>query len=224
MSAAPRLLLGLLLGLLGCRGGKDPADSARWPDTAAGGHGPMAEGIFAPLGQPVPFATDAQRAIFDEGIALSGHRFTPAEGLGPAFNLVSCAGCHEKPAVGGSAGRYRNFFLTAEITEDGAYIPGESFGKAGGVMRLYTTGAGLPPRPPVPATTNLFAQRNPIPFFGVGLIAELDCQFTEQHSLISKFNRQFAEQSISEFWKQFIVLVKFYKFIIFVDTKHTMRT
>jgi CxxC motif-containing protein (DUF1111 family) len=174
MSAAPRLLLGLLLGILGCRGGKDPADSARWPDTAAGGHGPMAEGIFAPLGQPVPFATDAQRAIFDEGIALSGHRFTPAEGLGPAFNLVSCAGCHEKPAVGGSAGRYRNFFLTAEITEDGAYIPGESFGKAGGVMRLYTTGAGLPPRPPVPATTNLFAQRNPIPFFGVGLIAELD--------------------------------------------------
>ena len=40
------------------------------------------------------------------------------------------------------------------------------------MVRLYHAHGGQA-RPAVPATTTIFAQRNPIPFFGVGLLAEL---------------------------------------------------
>jgi len=82
---------------------------------------------------------------------------------------------------GGAAGLYRNFTLSGIITSDGAFLPGESAGLADGVIRLYFDGRGmpdsaaaaLPPRPAIPAETELFAARNPLPFFGAGLLSEL---------------------------------------------------
>ena len=138
-------------------------------------HGPIAPDISAILGEPLPLATDAQREVFDRGRVVSLHRFDIREGLGPAFNVTFCASCHEKPTVGGSAGLYRNFFLTGVRDADGAFFPGTSAGKSGGVIRMYGY-RDLPARPPVPDETNIIAQRNPIPFFGVGLVAELNEQ------------------------------------------------
>ncbi|MCB9679348.1 MAG: hypothetical protein H6737_29860 [Alphaproteobacteria bacterium] len=136
-------------------------------------HGPIADGILAPLGQPRPSATPEQLATFERGLAVGQHRFTVTEGLGPAFNTVFCLSCHEKPTPGGSAGMYRSFFLTGRLTNDGAFLPGESAGNGGGVIRLNYVGEDFDARPQVPDETTIIAQRNPIPFFGVGLLAEI---------------------------------------------------
>ena len=162
------LLALLAAGLLAACPGPDPE-----PERALGDFGPMAEGIYGRLGDPVPYASAEQRATFTRGHAVALRRFDRADGLGPAFNVTFCAACHERPVVGGSAGLYRNFFLSGVETPDGAFVPGFSAGDAGGVIRLYYYGDDYPARPPVPAETNIVTQRNAIPFFGVGLIAEL---------------------------------------------------
>ncbi len=143
------------------------------PEPSAKDHGAIADGIMAPLGDPIPTASAEQLETFARGLKVAKHRFTREEGLGPAFNLTFCAGCHEKPAIGGSAGLYRNFFLAAKRLPDGAYLPATSAGKSGGVIRMYDYAPGRPSRPEVDPELNIIAQRNAIPFFGVGLLAAL---------------------------------------------------
>jgi len=140
------------------------------------GHGPSAAAISGEMGEPLPGASPEQLAAFERGRALLQHRFTRAEGLGPAFNATFCAACHEKPAPGGASGLYRNFTLSGIVTSDGAFLPGESAGLADGVIRLYLDETDMPPRPPIPEETEVFAARNPLPFFGAGLLAELSEQ------------------------------------------------
>ena len=55
----------------------------------------------AMLGSPLPRLSAAQRARFEAGRSVFATVFTPATGLGPLFNAVSCASCHEQPVVGG---------------------------------------------------------------------------------------------------------------------------
>jgi CxxC motif-containing protein (DUF1111 family) len=135
------------------------------------GHGPIAEHVMAPLGQPVPYATDVQLATFARGQAVAQRRFAASDGLGPAFNVTFCGSCHERPTLGGSAGHYRDFFLAGWTTEDGAFLPAESAGDAGGVVRLYAHED--PARPTLDEDVDVIARRNPIPFYGVGLLAEV---------------------------------------------------
>ncbi|HHH30526.1 MAG TPA: hypothetical protein ENK57_19595 [Polyangiaceae bacterium] len=137
-------------------------------------HGPIAEGVAAPMGEPVPYATAEQLAAFERGRDVSLRRFDLRGGLGPAFNVTFCTSCHERPTVGGSAGLYRNFFLGGVQIEGGAFFPAESAGMAGGVIRLYAYDEELLPHPVMEDNVNVIAQRNPIPFFGSGLLAELD--------------------------------------------------
>src|SRR5262249_3389231 len=101
------------------------------------------------------------------------HHFTLAEGLGPAFNVTACGSCHERPASGGKAALYRNFFFAGRLKDDGTFAASESQGNAGGVIRMFNYDPALPARPAVPAATTIFAQRNAIPMFGVGLLAEI---------------------------------------------------
>lgn len=138
------------------------------------GHGSIAEDIMAPLGEVVPYATAEQREIFARGKEVALRRFALADGLGPAFNVTFCGSCHERPVLGGGAGAYRNFSLAAGLTPDGAYQPAMSAGPAGGVIRLYQYADGEPPRPFFDPGDDIVGRRNPIPFFGTGLIAELD--------------------------------------------------
>jgi CxxC motif-containing protein (DUF1111 family) len=115
-----------------------------------------------------------QRASFERGLAVGTHRFRLDEGLGPAYNLRFCLGCHEKPHFGGSAGLYRNFFLTEIRTSDGAPTDTLNAGQpVGGVVRLYDYGDQYPARPQIDEKATVVAKRNPIPIFGTGLIAEL---------------------------------------------------
>lgn len=126
----------------------------------------LAEGVYAPLGEVLPSATDAQKQTFDEGRAVAIKRFSPEDGLGPTFNVTFCASCHEKPVIGGSAPRYRNFFLTGALLEDGSHIP---LGQNGVQNTFRTDGSHVTNS----EGTNHQVTRNPIPFFGTGLLAEI---------------------------------------------------
>lgn len=128
----------------------------------------IAEGIFAPLGEPVAYATEEQLEAFERGLDVVTHRWTPEEGLGPRFNVAFCGACHEKPVFGGSAGRYRDFYLSASLLADGSYIEPPM----AGIAHFYGIG-DAPVRPGIEGNWNIQARRNPIPFFGTGLIAEL---------------------------------------------------
>src|SRR2546425_5762954 len=54
------------------------------------------------LGDPVDGLTPGQRDQFIRGRAEFERVFTPETGLGPLFNAVACAKCHESPVAGGA--------------------------------------------------------------------------------------------------------------------------
>jgi CxxC motif-containing protein (DUF1111 family) len=62
-------------------------------------------------GRPLPNLSATEQALFNEGASrfqsidsVSGTQpGAPDSGLGPRFNLNSCAGCHAQPSVGGSS-------------------------------------------------------------------------------------------------------------------------
>jgi len=126
----------------------------------------VADDIFAELGSPLPSATADEVAAFERGRAVGVRRFTPEDGLGPEFNLTFCAGCHEKPVFGGSASHYRDFLLVGNKLRTGTVVPR---GK-NGVQRHFSLDSG---RVASDELTNISATRNPIPFFGAGLLAEI---------------------------------------------------
>ncbi len=134
----------------------------------------IADGIYATPGEIQPAATAEQRAAFARGEAVARRRWTPAMGLGPDFNVTFCGACHEKPVFGGAAGHYRNFVIRGDTLIDGSFLPG---GTRGGILNSYGLGEPSDPgltRPAPDPTDDTFAVRNPVPFFGVGLIAQID--------------------------------------------------
>lgn len=140
------------------------------PDAAVPPPPEIAEGIFADLGAPLPSANAEELGTFERGRAVSIRRFAPEDGLGPHFNVTFCSACHEKPVFGGSAGRYRNFLLTAQSLPDGSYVPTG----INGVQPQYSLLDDR--RFPTDDKANQLATRNPIPFFGVGLLAEIPAE------------------------------------------------
>ncbi len=127
----------------------------------------IAKDIFAKLGEPLPSATPEQQATFERGREVQLRRFTPATGLGPQFNVTFCGACHERPVPGGSSARYRNFLLVGQKLSDGSFTPTG----VNGIQDQFTLDdAG---RVPDAENTNNRALRNAIPFFGVGLLAEI---------------------------------------------------
>lgn len=122
--------------------------------------------IFGDLGDVAPWATDQQVAAFERGRAVALRRFTIDEGLGPHFNLSFCGGCHERPTTGGGAPRYRDFYIVAEDIPGGPQNP---LGVSGVQPQFDVTDS----RYPTPDGVTISARRNPIPFFGAGLMAEI---------------------------------------------------
>ena len=176
-------LLVLTMTLVGCPDSMPDGNenaNGNGNDNANGDEMPLVENGFGKLGDAMPRATAEQQETFDRGQQVALKRFNRSTGLGPAFNVVSCAACHERPTTGGTSTLYRSFFIGANITDDGVFVPTTSAGMAGGILRVYNFGPLLEDfdladefRPVVPETTTIFAQRNCIPFFGTGLIAEL---------------------------------------------------
>lgn len=85
------------------------------------------------------------------------------EGLGPAFNGLSCAQCHSVPAIGGSSTVTE--IRAGILHSDGTF---ESF-PGGTVFQMFsipTHGA----QPQIPPEANVIAHRKPLPLFGDGLV------------------------------------------------------
>ncbi len=57
----------------------------------------------AAAGQPLPGLASGDLAAFEKGRDAFREEENVADGLGPRFNLDSCAGCHSQPALGGSS-------------------------------------------------------------------------------------------------------------------------
>ena len=90
------VLTAALIGVAACD--KNPPTAA--PPTARPTPGFVV--VPASLGTALPSLDAAQRSRFDAGRIVFTTVFTPQTGLGPLFNSVSCASCHEQPVVGGS--------------------------------------------------------------------------------------------------------------------------
>src|SRR5437588_1875639 len=91
------LLLATLIGVAAC---DRNAPTAAPPATSA----PTPEFMVvvpASLGTALRNLNAAQRRSFEAGRTVFETVFTPATGLGPLFNSISCASCHEQPVVGG---------------------------------------------------------------------------------------------------------------------------
>ena len=154
---APHLLLILSL-VAACDDAPDPEPPP-----------PLARGVFAIPGTIRPNATDAEREVFERGEDVAKRRFSTEEGHGPLFTVTFCVACHEKPVFGGGGGRYRDFFIHGETLPDGSFLDG---GTRSGILSAYHVDV-TQPRPPPAEGANTFALRNPIPFFGIGLLAEI---------------------------------------------------
>ena len=91
------ILLFAILGLGAC---EPNGPTAAPPD--AGIATPEFLIVPASLGTPLRTLSGAQRRQFEMGRVVFSTVFTPQTGLGPLFNSVGCANCHEQPVVGGS--------------------------------------------------------------------------------------------------------------------------
>src|SRR5690242_19849965 len=85
------------------QGQDDPGLRSGSPALAAASSTARAGGPIAGLtsGETAYFLSG--QASFSEVASVSGSIAGTEEGLGPRFNLDSCAGCHAQPAVGGSS-------------------------------------------------------------------------------------------------------------------------
>jgi len=121
------------------------------------------------LGEPVADLTPEQRAQFNAGKKIFAREFEPKDGLGPLFNSVSCAECHEAPVLGGTgdeieihATRYRGGCSCDPLIEEGGPVIQQDATpllKALGILKER-----------VPTNATAQAQRSTPPLFGFGLL------------------------------------------------------
>ena len=145
-----------------------------------------------PGGQAIRGLTPAQTQAWNNGLNTFREVDGVAQGLGPRFNLDSCAGCHANPAIGGSSPAV-NPQLAAAVSHGASnQIPpfiqstgpvrvvrfrhGANGQPDGGVHDLFViTGRSDAPAAcaitqPDFSNTNNLAFRIPTPVFGAGLI------------------------------------------------------
>lgn len=117
------------------------------------------------MGAPVSGLTAAERARFDEGLVAFTTPLLASEGAGPIFNEVTCAGCHNVPAIGG--------FGTRRVTRFGIAASGgspfQSLDALGGTL-LQDQSFDIGCRETVPAQATVTAQRGTPILFGAGLL------------------------------------------------------
>ncbi len=129
---------------------------------------PVADIFVDTIGDPIPSLNVSLSDSYENGATVMTHAFTPKGGLGPTFNADSCASCHQMPVPGGSAPRYRDFWLIQTERWDGAMVSAGTNGESP-VRNHYAT-APTHHVPPSPDATT-YARRNAPPMFGVGLFA-----------------------------------------------------
>jgi CxxC motif-containing protein (DUF1111 family) len=144
--------------------------------------------VTGPFGEPISGLEDFELDRFQHGREVFARRFAPSTGLGPHFNAVACSSCHSTPAVGGSAQRYRDFFILARLQPDGKApkyyasctaetnrdvdlclpsIVVPNYGPSGTIAEPVAADVEHPAIPSSPDA--IVARRNAPPVFGLGL-------------------------------------------------------
>ncbi len=113
------------------------------------------------LGGPLTGTTTEGRRLFDAGRVDFLENETVEEGLGPAFNGISCAGCHSVPVTGGVG---NVSLLRAGRVQNGRFV--EPAG--GSLVHLFATEPRCQPQ--VPRDATIVSRRIPTPLFGAGLV------------------------------------------------------
>jgi CxxC motif-containing protein (DUF1111 family) len=117
------------------------------------------------LGTPLPGLSPVEFEEFRLGLDDFLEVEATEEGLGPAFNGTSCAVCHSIPTIGGAG-------TMAELRA-GRRLPNGEFETLDGSGDTLFHSFSVPGhgcQPTLPADTNVFARRVPIPLFGAGLV------------------------------------------------------
>lgn len=148
-----------------------------------------------PAGQPIRGLSAADMQAFNKGLNTFTEVETVASGLGPRFNLESCAGCHAHPGLGGSSPQV-NPQLAAAVSHGASnqvppfiqstgpvrvvrFKQGPNGQPDGGVHDLFTiTGrsdapSGCNVAQPDFSNINNLSFRIPTPLFGLGLIESI---------------------------------------------------
>ena len=147
---------------------------------------------------------------FEEVASVTGSVSGTEEGLGPRFNLDSCAGCHKFPSVGGSSPTHNpqvdvgppsqvNLLVGLGLIKPDGPVREIRFNQSndGGVHDLFTI-VGLPGTPagcnasalPQPTFSGNLANiifRIPTPVFGAGLIEAISDATIAANELPSQF-------------------------------------
>src|SRR2546426_1615872 len=166
------LLIAALIGVVAC---EKNAPTAAPPTAGAPGF------IVVPasLGSALPKLDPALLSRFNAGRIVFTTVFTPQTGLGPLFNSVGCANCHEQPVVGGGGNND-----PAEGGEDvelhatafhGAGVPCDNLASVGGpVIQKQLTPALSDvlhiTAEPIPAAATDSGHRTTPDLFGFGLL------------------------------------------------------
>ena len=98
-----------------------------------GSHDPGVRGGPPGAGGRINGLTDMQKLVFAAGLEDFGEEDGILSGLGPRFNLDSCAGCHAYPAIGGTSPKVNP--QVAMATANGAKNVVPSFIKLNGPVR-----------------------------------------------------------------------------------------
>jgi len=141
------------------------------------------------VGAPLPGLTLGQLSLFNAGKVAFEEVEDVADGLGPRFNLDSCAGCHAQPATGGTSPsrnpqvdmiqKFPNNTLPSFIASTGpvreARYKRKSDGTAdGGVHDLFVIDCGISQEDfATQLAQNNVIFRIPTPVFGAGLIEQV---------------------------------------------------
>lgn len=146
-----------------------PAPAPPPPAAPAAGFGGPLAGLSAP-----------ETAAFQAGQADFALVETPATGLGPIFNNVSCVACHAAPAAGGAS----KITVTRFGRNDGgSFDPLTSLD--GTLLHARAIAPAL--REVVPAEANVTALRLTTPLFGAGLIEAIPDSEIIQNAQQAKF-------------------------------------
>lgn len=122
--------------------------------------------------EPMPLAPldGTSQARFAAGADEFAVTETPATGLGPVFNDVSCAACHNRPHTGGSSLR-----TVTRIGRDGPGGFDDLAALGGPVIQEQGTSVGgcVVPGEVVPPEATIVARRDTPALFGLGLVDRL---------------------------------------------------
>jgi CxxC motif-containing protein (DUF1111 family) len=121
------------------------------------------------LGDPVQGLTPGQYQRFRRGMTVFNTNLTPADGLGPAFNDISCGNCHSGPLPGGGSVRTVTRFGAAATGGN----PFDPLGHLGGSL-LQEQAISVDCEEHIPAEANVIAERMTPITFGAGLLEGID--------------------------------------------------